>query len=313
MVVPPLPLTSAILERYRLAGRRKLRPDLLGGHLMRRKGQSLDFREFEHYRLGDDIRHVDWRASARYGGPSDLLVRSFLADEQFTLVISIDNRATMHLPESLPKVQIAAWVAEAIARIALNEGDRVILHRLFGPGPGSAVSLRGASARAGLRGSLAQICAPCEDEAPNLKLLKPWMPPAAAWLILSDLYFTSERQTKPLARALVDAVDGLRWVMLLDLDSWPAERAQLGLGARRLEGPGLEVEDPQYEIDAEALAKVNGRIQEHKRQFLELARHGRFDHTAWPWPVDDQDAASFFKGRFLDDALLQRLFMRDKS
>ncbi len=313
MIVPPLPLSTDLLERYRLASRRKLRPDLLGGHLMRRKGQSLEFREFEHYRLGDDVRHVDWRASARYGGPNDLLVRSFLADEQFTLVLSLDTRASMRLPEALPKLQIAAWLAEAIARVALREGDRVVLHRLFGRGPNAVAQLRGAAARGQLHGALERLCADDEQEQPNLAVLRQVMPPAAVWLVLTDLYFDGESQGKDLARQLVAAVDGLRWVILLDLDSWPAERASLGLGARHLEGPGLAVEHPHYDIDDPALAAVAGRIQTHKQAFLERARVGRLDHLTWAWPDQRSDPADFFRDRFLGDRVLQRLFMRDKA
>jgi uncharacterized protein (DUF58 family) len=313
MIVPPLPLSTDLLERYRLASRRKLRPDLLGGHQMRRKGQSLEFREFEHYRLGEDIRHVDWRASARYGGPNDLLMRSFLADEQFTLVISLDTRATMRLPEDLPKLQIAAWLAEAIARVALREGDRVILHRLFGRGAQTVTQLRCEAAGAGLRGALAKLCSDDGEDAANLKILRQIMPPAAVWLVLTDLYFEAEPQGKELARALINAVDGLRWVMLLDLDSWPAERERLGLGSRQLEGPGLAVEHPQYDIDEPALSAVAARILDHKRAFLQRARAGRIDHLTWSWPSDAIDPADFFRTRFLGDTVLQRLFMRDKA
>lgn len=312
MELPPLPLKQGLLERYRLASRRKLRPDLLGGHLVRRKGQSLEFREYEHYMPGDDIRHVDWRASARYGMPEDLLVRSFVAEEQFTLVLSVDTRETMYLPDDLPKLHTAAWLAEAIGSVALKEGDRVILHRLFGKGSGGATSLRGANNRARLRTLLNDMCTSPADEHTNLKVLQKWMPPTAVWVILTDLYFHTPEAAKTLANRIARAHDGMRWVILVDLDSWPAERYRLGVGARRLEGPGLDIQEPVYEIDEQALQAVEQRIRDHKRHFMEQAHASRCDLDVWHWPATEEiDTESFFKRRFLGDPILQRLFMRD--
>lgn len=314
MDLPPLPLKNSLLERYRLSGRRKLRPDMLGGHLVRRKGQSLDFREFEHYLPGDDIRHIDWRASARYGQINDLLVRSFVAEEQLTLVISIDTRDTMQLPAVMPKLQIAAWLAEAIARVALSSGDRVILHRLFGPPKRSVFSLRGVNARGRIRPALTSLCSELATDDCNVKVLQKWMPPTAVWLILSDLYFQAEYQQRVLARSIVNALDGLRWLILLDLDSWPAERQLLGMGARRVVGPGLQVVDPLYQIDPANLALVENKISHHKRHFLQQSHAARFDQVTWTWPHLPQPVATtYFKEAFLGDACLQRLFMRDKA
>ena len=97
---PLLPYAARrLLQRYRLEARQALAPNLTGGQLMRRKGQSMEFREHVVYQIGDDIRFVDWRASARRGQEHDLVARSFVAEEQLKLLISVDTRPTMALPE----------------------------------------------------------------------------------------------------------------------------------------------------------------------------------------------------------------------
>ena len=311
---PPLPLSPKLLERYRLASRRKLRPDLLGGHLVRRRGQSLEFREYEHYLPGDDIRHVDWRASARYGRPEDLLSRSYVAEEQMTVALSLDFRETLLLPEALPKRQIAVWLAEAIASMILQGGNQVILHRLFGKGPGSLVCLRGAAARNRIRPALAGLSRVSgEVVEPNLNVLRSVLPPTAVWIIVTDLYFP-ERVGTALARAMVAANDGMRWVMLLELDSWPSEAALLGVGSRQVEGPGFNLPENRFEIDETALSQVTSRIQAHKAHFFSQIRASTFDLNPWSWPASPTpQAEAWFKTRFLNDPVIQRLFMREKG
>ena len=127
-----LPIPSSQLDRYRLRLRQRDRGTVAGAHLIRQRGQSLEFREFRPYLPGDDIRHVDWRASARHHRRDELVVRTFEHEVQTRVVISIDTRATMRLPEVASKLQLALWFAEAMAYIAGRSGDSVALHALEG-------------------------------------------------------------------------------------------------------------------------------------------------------------------------------------
>jgi len=304
----PLPLSRGTLARYRMATRRQRRAGMVGGHQVRRKGQSLDFREYEHYQPGDDIRHVDWRASARYGDVNDLLVRHYAAEEQLTMVISIDTRATMHLPESLPKLQIAAWLVEATASIALASQDRIYLHRLFGPAANSLFSLRGTSSSGRIRAVLRRF-AEEREETVNLKPLRTCLAPTTVWVIATDLYFGGSAAR--LAQEIARAQDGYCWVVLIDLDSWPLERAILGEGARRIEGPGLETKHNRFEITSANLAMVETKIRDHKDRFFAKTRRSSCDRVPWHWPVAGTEPATFFRDRFLEDPVIQRLFMKD--
>ncbi len=278
---------------------------------MRRKGLSLEFKDFVPYTFGDDVRHVDWRASARYGSADDLLVRQFAAEEQMTLAVSIDTRATMRLPEAMPKLGIALWLAEAVSSIALGSEDRIVLHRLFGRSGDGVVERKGQKNRAGLRSFINRMADGKEpDDDANLKALQPHLPPASVWIIATDLYFDPE-MADPLARGIAAALDGLRWIILVDLDSWPHEKAILGEGARRIEGPGLDAPDPRYEIADESIRNIEEKIESHKRDFLRRARRGAFDRVHWRWPsVKRPDPAEFFKAAFFEDKILRRLFMR---
>ncbi len=307
------PLSPTLLERYKIISRRRCRPSLVGGHQMRRKGQSLEFRDFVPYAFGDDIRYVDWRMSARYGTENDLLVRQFAAEEQITLVISIDTRATMKLPEAMPKSRIAAWLAQALAFITLESGDRIILHRLFGKANNSIAEIKGSGNAAKIRSALQKMGrSPEPENIVNLKVLRPYLPPTAVWLIVTDLYFDSESQAGQLSRRIAQAQDGLRWIILMDLDSWAHEKFILGQGARRIQGPGLDSPNPQFDITPESIQNVEEKIEAHKQDFFRRIRRVPFDRTRWEWPATEQpNPADFFKTAFFEDRILQRLFMRE--
>src|SRR5262245_61322634 len=152
-----LPIPSSQLDRYRLRLRQRDRGTVAGGHLIRQRGQSLEFREFRPYLPGDDIRHVDWRASARHHRRDELVVRTFEHEVQTRVVISIDTRATMRLPEVSSKLQLARWFAEAMAYIAGRSGDSVALHALES---GQVVELGSSADRRRIRHALQRVCLP---------------------------------------------------------------------------------------------------------------------------------------------------------
>lgn len=284
------------------------RPGMVGGHLMRRKGQSLEFREYREYRPGDDIRWVDWRASMRHGRGGDLLVREFAAEEQFTLAVSVDTRPGMFLPEAMPKAETALWLAEALARLALANDDKVLLHRLFGKG-GGFTSLAGSSAAHRLPQLFRQVHEPVQDHDIHLAPLIAGLPPAAVWIVISDFYFQQDKDMRAFIQQALRFREGMRWLILVDLDSWPYESAALGMGSRRLPDPGALTEDKLCEIGAQQLEQVARRIHDHKLRFRKQLQGDGIDWIHWSWPLQ-ADPIHFFKSSFADDPVLKRLFMK---
>jgi hypothetical protein len=306
-----LPLTQEDLDQYRFKAQKKSRPSLLGGHVGRRKGQSLAFREYAPYQFGDDLRHVDWRASARYRGSKDWLVRRFVAEEQFKLVISIDTRPTMNLPTPISKLQVAFWLAESLTRIALPAENSVVWHHLFGHT--EVQELRDSRALKRVPQTIHQFATITNsDRQVNLDSLQKHLPPAAIWLIITDLYFNFDKQSERLAQRIREAQDGSRWVILLELDSWPYEKDKLGLGPRELKGIDFIPEPNRLQIGKEMIAEVDRRIEKHKSQFLEAVEPAGSNRVHWKWPASTSYTSATFKKQFNADKKLQQLFMRDK-
>jgi hypothetical protein len=314
-----LPLTPGQLDSYRVRNLRRTRAAPIGGHLTRRRGQSLEFREYAPYVPGDDTRHIDWLVSARYQGENDLLVRRFQAEEQFTLVLSIDTRESMWLPDALPKLQVAFWLAEAIAWVALGDNDRAVIHDLFGQGAYSLQEIRGKAQRPRLRTALNRMAEQVDGASNrlNLGVLERVLNPAVLWVIITDLYFVDPEDTtflgetsRELARAISRARDGLRWVILVDLDCWDHEQTLLEKGGFYIDGPGTYRGEIALEIDDESLALVKGNIADYKKNFAALSQLPGQDTSHWDWPDPGIDAEHFFTGRFGGDPVLARIFDR---
>jgi uncharacterized protein (DUF58 family) len=57
------------------------------------KGQGMEFDEARHYEPGDDIRSIDWNASARFGTP---YVKMYREERELTIMILLDISPSMH-------------------------------------------------------------------------------------------------------------------------------------------------------------------------------------------------------------------------
>jgi len=333
-----LPLTSSQLDRFRLRLRQRDRGTVAGAHLIRQRGQSLEFREFRPYLPADDIRHVDWRASARHHRRDELVVRTFEHEVQTRVVISIDTRATMRLPEVASKLRLARWFAEAMAYIAGRSGDSVALHALES---GQVIELGSSSDRRRIRQALQRVCTlnrhatasspeparrareersggrgPASDEPrfgaePRLRLERA-LPPGSVWIVLTDLYFADEADVMSLAARVRNAQQGSRWVVVVDFDSWACETHRVGHGLHRLEGPGVSALELRVRLTSSLLDEVKGRIDERKRRFDRAAAAGGYDRLRWAWPAKaDPAATDIFREHFFGQEIVHRLVMPD--
>jgi uncharacterized protein (DUF58 family) len=108
-------LTFPLLPRRRIAGLS------FGAMRSRTRGGGLDLAGARPYRSGDDVRGIDWRASARLSsirGLDEFVVREHLADEATRIVVAVDRSPSMALfPAELPWLSKARAVEEAAAMI----------------------------------------------------------------------------------------------------------------------------------------------------------------------------------------------------
>ncbi len=96
---------------------------LNGRHASRLRGRGLNFEEMRDYLPGDDIRSIDWKATARTGTPH---VRVFTEERDRPALLVVDQRMSMFFGSQLNMKSVTAAEAAAIATFrVLDAGDRV--------------------------------------------------------------------------------------------------------------------------------------------------------------------------------------------
>src|SRR3954447_4570791 len=123
------PGTLAVLPAF--ASRRFL-PEKLsrlrqidGAVLVRQRGQGSEFDSLRSYVLGDDVRAIDWRATAR---SPDVVVRTWRPQRDRTIVLALDTgRSSATRIGDEPRLDAALDASLLLAAIAARAGDRVAL------------------------------------------------------------------------------------------------------------------------------------------------------------------------------------------
>lgn len=96
---------------------------LNGRHASRLRGRGLNFEEMRDYLPGDDVRSIDWKATARTGSPH---VRVFTEERDRPALLVVDQRMSMFFGSRLNMKSVSAAEAAAIAAFrVLGAGDRV--------------------------------------------------------------------------------------------------------------------------------------------------------------------------------------------
>ena len=96
---------------------------LSGRHASRLRGRGLMFEELRDYRPGDDIRSIDWRATARRGKAH---VRVYNEERERPVLLVVDQRSTMFFGSArTTKATAAAELTALAAWRTLDVGDRV--------------------------------------------------------------------------------------------------------------------------------------------------------------------------------------------
>lgn len=116
-------LLKAAARGFSLLPRQPATSLLSGRHASRLRGRGLDFKELRHYQLGDDVRTIDWKATARLRSPQ---VRVYDEERERPVLLVVDQRSPMFFGSRRAMKSVAAAEAAALgAWKALDVGDRV--------------------------------------------------------------------------------------------------------------------------------------------------------------------------------------------
>ncbi|MFT4060598.1 MAG: DUF58 domain-containing protein [Legionella sp.] len=94
-----------------------------GNHLSKLRGRGMDFSEARNYQAGDEIRHMEWRVTARTGKPH---VKIYQEERERPVVLLVDFNPSMIFGTRVAfKSVVAARLAAILAWTVIKQGDRV--------------------------------------------------------------------------------------------------------------------------------------------------------------------------------------------
>ncbi len=112
------------VRRFDLLARRN-RLSEMGLKLWRLKGREGEFERLREYRLGDEIRHIDWRATAKN---NKLISREFTTERNQNIVILLDcGRSMLNETDGISHLDRGLNASIILSYIALGQGDNVAL------------------------------------------------------------------------------------------------------------------------------------------------------------------------------------------
>jgi uncharacterized protein (DUF58 family) len=119
-------LSKELLQKVKLieiSTRRTVSDVMTGQYRSSFKGHGVQFSEHRVYVPGDDIRHIDWKVSAR---SSETMIKKYEEERELTLMLVVDVSGSENFgSQKKLKSEIAAEVAGMLAFAAVQTGDKV--------------------------------------------------------------------------------------------------------------------------------------------------------------------------------------------
>src|SRR5215207_7552629 len=96
-------------------------------------GYSAEFSQYRHYRPGDDLKYVDWKA---FGRTNRLYSRQFRETTNLGAVFVVDVSRSMAFPaDRQSKFDLARAAAAVLATLVIDQGDAAGLLAVVGSAP----------------------------------------------------------------------------------------------------------------------------------------------------------------------------------
>ena len=101
-----------------------------GSHRSPFHGYSSEFQQHRPYRVGDDLKYLDWKLLAR---TDRLYTRLFRETTSMSVMLVLDGSASMAFPEAgISKWRYATILAASLAHLVVSQGDAVGLLAMTG-------------------------------------------------------------------------------------------------------------------------------------------------------------------------------------
>lgn len=137
---------TKVKSRLSIHAHRKVRGLLEGEYAAVHVGRGIDFNDLREYVRGDDVKDIDWKASAR---TRQLLIRRYVAERKHTILLCVSTGRSMAAMNdaSHSKRELAIFLSGMMGYLATQHGDLVGLvhgdadHQHIQPSKGTEIHL----------------------------------------------------------------------------------------------------------------------------------------------------------------------------
>jgi uncharacterized protein (DUF58 family) len=265
------------LERLRLRNTRDLPGEAIGQRRSSQRRPDVDFREHRAYVPGDDLRFVDWRASARN---ETVFMKQGEQTKEAVVFLLLDCSASMAWGEP-PKNHAQLSLAAALGYLALARGDRLFVYPMGGIDNASLHSMRGKGQIANFLAYLRGLTFGGEhDLLESVQAFSRLVSLRGVVFLLSDLLNTT-RLDKVLDYFPVPAWDATVFHILHPQELEPQYKGQFQLVDSETGAAA------SYNLDARAMRTYRQNVQAWQQQLaLDCVEHFAFyDHIPADWQL----------------------------
>ncbi len=147
--------TIAKLAGVKVRARAVMEGVLSGLHKSPHQGQSVEFAEHKEYAPGDELRHLDWKAYAKF---DRFYVKRFEHETDLRAVLVVDASGSMGYRSGLlSKLEVATTLAGALSYLLVRQQDAAGLSVLGGGGRSDIPPRSAAGHLMALLGALEQL------------------------------------------------------------------------------------------------------------------------------------------------------------
>jgi len=116
------PLITQVKSRLFIRSSQKSMHALDGAYASLLRGRSLDFEDLRPYEFGDQVRDIDWRATAKHGSP---LIKRTKATRMHTVLFVVDTGRGMNAlaEDERSKRELTVLVTGALGFLTVRHGD----------------------------------------------------------------------------------------------------------------------------------------------------------------------------------------------
>ncbi|MHA2249519.1 MAG: DUF58 domain-containing protein [Candidatus Kariarchaeaceae archaeon] len=114
-------LLSKRIEGLSIIAREKVASFLSGNRRSLFLGHGTEFADLREYQTGDELRYIDWRASAKRF--NTLIVRDFEVERNANVVLLVDASASMMLGRKEPRMKGAILSIASLAHAVIHNKD----------------------------------------------------------------------------------------------------------------------------------------------------------------------------------------------